>query len=86
VRECAVLGTGVSDLWLSRHATQLSVCEAVAQGEQAYAEARDEAESHLHRRFVPFPPIESQDTQALHRVRSRLIQERTTMVNQEHRL
>jgi transposase len=33
-------------------------------------------------RFVPLKTVESQDIQAIHRVRSRLIKERTALVNQ----
>jgi transposase len=33
-------------------------------------------------RFVPLKTVESQDIQAIHRMRSRLIKERTALVNQ----
>ena len=33
-------------------------------------------------RFVPLKTVESQDIQAIHRLRSRLIKERTALVNQ----
>jgi transposase len=46
------------------------------------AEAICEAVSRPHMRFVPLKTVESQDIQALHRVRSRLIQQRTAVVNQ----
>jgi transposase len=46
------------------------------------AEAICEAVSRPHMRFVALKTVESQDIQALHRVRSRLIQERTAVVNQ----
>jgi transposase len=46
------------------------------------AEAIGEAVSRPHRRFVPLKTVESQDMQAIHRLRSRLIKERTALVNQ----
>ena len=46
------------------------------------AEAICEAVSRPHMRFVPLKPVESQDIQAIHRLRSRLIKERTALVNQ----
>jgi transposase len=46
------------------------------------AEAICEAVSRPQMRFVPLKTVESQDIQALHRVRSRLIQQRTAVVNQ----
>jgi transposase len=46
------------------------------------AEAICEAVSRPHMRFVPLKTVESQDIQAIHRVRSRLIKERTALVNQ----
>jgi transposase len=46
------------------------------------AEAMCEAVSRPHMRFVPLKTVESQDSQAIHRVRSRLIKERTALVNQ----
>jgi transposase len=46
------------------------------------AEAICEAVSRPHMRFVPLKTVESQDIQALHRMRSRLIKERTALVNQ----
>jgi hypothetical protein len=46
------------------------------------AEAICEAVSRPHMRFVPLKMVESQDIQALHRLRSRLIKERTALVNQ----
>jgi len=33
-------------------------------------------------RFVPLKTVESQDIQAIHRMRSRLVKERTALVNQ----
>jgi transposase len=41
-----------------------------------------EAVSRPHMRFVPLKTGESQDIQAIHRMRSRLIKERTALVNQ----
>src|SRR5690349_1450981 len=41
------------------------------------AEAICEAVSRPHMRFVPLKTLESQDIQAIHRMRSRLIKERT---------
>ena len=41
-----------------------------------------EAGSRPHMRFVPLKTVESQDIQAIHRMRSRLIKERTALVNQ----
>jgi transposase len=46
------------------------------------AEAICEAVSRHHMRFVPLKTVESQDIQALHRRRSRLIKERPALVNQ----
>jgi transposase len=46
------------------------------------AEAICEAVSRPHMRFVPLKTVESQDIQAIHRLRSRLIKERTALVNQ----
>src|SRR5215207_1867436 len=46
------------------------------------AEASCEAVSRPHRRFVPLKTGESQDMQAIHRMRRRLIKERTALVNQ----
>ena len=46
------------------------------------AEAICEAVARPHMRFVPLKTVESQDSQAIHRMRSRLIKERTALVNQ----
>ncbi len=46
------------------------------------AEAICEAVARPHMRFVPLKTVESQDIQALHRLRSRLIKERTALGNQ----
>ena len=46
------------------------------------AEAICEAVSRPHMRFVPLKTVESQDIQAIHRLRSRLIKERTALGNQ----
>ena len=46
------------------------------------AEAICEAVARPNLRFVPLKTVESQDLQALHRMRSRLIKERTALVNQ----
>jgi transposase len=46
------------------------------------AEAICEAVTRPHMRFVPLKTVESQDIQAIHRMRSRLIKERTALVNQ----
>ncbi len=46
------------------------------------AEAICEAVSRPHMRFVPLKTIESQDIQAIHRMRSRLIKDRTALGNQ----
>src|SRR5215211_2446984 len=46
------------------------------------AEAIGEAVARPNMRFVPLKTIESQDIQAIHRMRSRLIKERTALVNQ----
>src|SRR5262245_34015095 len=46
------------------------------------AEAICEAVSRPHMRFVPLKTVESQDIQAIHRMRSRLIKDRTALVNQ----
>jgi transposase len=46
------------------------------------AEAICEAVSRPPLRFVPLKTVESQDIQAIHRMRSRLIKERTALVNQ----
>jgi transposase len=46
------------------------------------AEAICEAVSRPHMRFAPLKTVESQDIQAIHRMRSRLIKERTALVNQ----
>jgi transposase len=45
------------------------------------AEAICEAVSRPHMRFVPLKTVESQDIHAIHRMRSRLITERTALVN-----
>lgn len=46
------------------------------------AEAICEAVSRPHMRFVPAKSIEQQDIQSIHRVRSRLVKQRTGLVNQ----
>jgi transposase len=46
------------------------------------AEAICEAVGRPHMRFVPIKTVEQQDLQALHRVRSGLVKERTAKVNQ----
>ena len=46
------------------------------------AEAICEAVSRPQMRFVPLKTVESQDVQALHRMRSRLVKGRTALVNQ----
>jgi transposase len=46
------------------------------------AEAIGEEVSRPHMRFVPLKTVESKDIQAIHRMRSRLIKERTALVNQ----
>src|SRR5262252_1333215 len=46
------------------------------------AEAICEAVTRPHMRFVPLKTVESQDIQAIHRMRSRLIKERTALGNQ----
>lgn len=46
------------------------------------AEAICEVVSRPHMRFVPLKTVESQDIQALHRMRARLIRERTAPGNQ----
>jgi len=46
------------------------------------AEAICEAVSRPHTRFVPLKTAESQDIQAIHRMRSRLVKERIALVNQ----
>jgi transposase len=46
------------------------------------AEAICEAVSRPHMRFVPLKTVESQDIQAIHRMRSRLVKERTALINQ----
>jgi len=46
------------------------------------AEAICEAVSRPHRRFVPLKTVESQDIQAIHRMRSRLVKDRTALGNQ----
>jgi len=46
------------------------------------AEAICEAVSRPHMRFVPLKTVESQDIQAIHRLRSRLVKDRTALVNQ----
>jgi transposase len=46
------------------------------------AEAICEAVSRPHMRFVPLKTVESQDIQAIHRMRSRLVKERTALSNQ----
>jgi transposase len=50
------------------------------------AEAIAEAVTRPTRRFVPAKDVDQQDIQALHRVRERLIGERTTLVNEVHGL
>ena len=46
------------------------------------AEAICEAVSRPHMRFVPLKTVESQDIQAIHRMRSRLVKDRTALGNQ----
>lgn len=46
------------------------------------AEAISEAASRPNMRFVSAKTIEQEDTQALHRIRSRIVRERTALVNQ----
>jgi transposase len=50
------------------------------------AEAIAEAVTRPTRRFVPIKAIDQQDIQALHRVRERLMGERTALVNEVHGL
>jgi len=50
------------------------------------AEAIAEAVTRPTRRFVPTKDVDQQDMQALHRVRERLIGERTALVNEVHGL
>ena len=50
------------------------------------AEAIAEAVTRPTRRFVPIKDVDQQDIQALHRVRERLIGERTALVNEVHGL
>ena len=50
------------------------------------AEAIAEAVTHPTMRFVPIKDVDQQDIQALHRVRERLIGERTALVNEVHGL
>src|SRR5256884_2957313 len=50
------------------------------------AEAIAEAVTRPTRRFVPAKDVDQQDIQALHRVRERLISERTALVNAVHGL
>ena len=45
------------------------------------AEAICEAVTRSHMRFVAIKSIEQQDIQAIHRIRSRLIEQRTALVN-----
>src|SRR5207248_9027766 len=50
------------------------------------AEAIAEAVTRPTMRFVPVKDVDQQDIQALHRVRERLISERTALVNEVHGL
>jgi transposase len=50
------------------------------------AEAIAEAVTRPTRRFVPIKDVDQQDIQALHRVRARLIGERTALINVGHGL
>jgi transposase len=50
--------------------------------ESRAAEAIGEAVSRPHMRFVPLKTVESHEIQAIHRMRSRLIKDRTALVNQ----
>jgi transposase len=50
------------------------------------AEAIAEAVTRPTMRFVPIKDVEQQDVQALHRIRERLIGERTALVNEVHGL
>jgi hypothetical protein len=77
---------------------QLSVCDSIAgqlispqfvepyvkgnKNDSRDAEAICEAVSRPHMRFVPLKTVESQGIQAIHRMRSRLIKERTALGNQ----
>ncbi|WP_442869454.1 IS110 family transposase, partial [Bradyrhizobium sp. CCBAU 11434] len=61
------------------------VCEAIPQGPQndfRDAEAIAEAAQRPTMRFVPLKSAEQLDLQALHRVRSRLVTQRTAVINQ----
>ena len=50
------------------------------------AEAIAEAVTRPTRRFVPTKDVEQHDIQALHRLRERLMSERTALVNEGHGL
>jgi len=50
------------------------------------AEAIAEAVTRPTMRFVPLKAVDQQDIQALHRVRERLIGERTALINEVHGL
>src|SRR3989442_4165171 len=50
------------------------------------AEAIAEAVTRPTRRFVPIKDVDQQDIQALHRVRERLMGERTALINAGHGL
>jgi transposase len=71
--------------WPRREAGSTGMCEAFSAGAQDYfrdAHAMVEAVLRSTTRFVPAKINEQLDLQALHRVRSRLVSERTAVINQ----
>jgi len=74
------LGTGISAVRPYRQAISPQFIKPYVKGnknDSRNAEAICEAVSRPHMRFVPLKTVESQDIQAIHRLRSRLIKERT---------
>src|SRR5437016_2341197 len=77
--------------WAYGHEVQLMAAQCVKpyvksnKNDSRDAEAIAEAVTRPTRRFVPAKDVDQQDIQALHRVRERLIGERTALVNRHYR-
>src|ERR1700674_1396222 len=85
VRGCPLLGAGTDEVGPYGEADESAIREAVCQEQQNDAndaEAICEAVARPNMRFVPAKGIEHQDLQAVRRIRQRLIEERTALVNQ----
>ena len=83
--ECVVLGAGVAATGPHGEADQPPVWKPSVRGnknDRRDAEVMGEAVSRPHMRWVPLKTVESQDIQAIHRMRGRLVKERPALVNQ----